>query len=301
MRVALTPNLAVDRILQADSAMQVASVNRVTLIGERAGGKGVNLARAYRALGGEVVVAGFVAGDTGRRLARLLDEEGFDTSFLLEVEGETRTCQIIRHPVGHPTEILERGPRVAADDWRRLAALLPPAPVVVSGSLPGGIEPAEFADLLRAFEGPTTVDTSGAALRAAVEAGVVLVKPNRAELAELCGASEEPFDVATVAATHHRRHGVPLLVTCGSDGAIWVAETSLRVTAPAVVVTNPVASGDTFLGAFLWARDHGLALEEALRIGAASGADNARRGGGGDVTAQGIRRLARRARIEVAT
>lgn len=295
MRVVLTPNLAIDRLLEAEAPFEPGAPNRVQLAHERAGGKGVNLARSYRALGGGIVVAGFVAGDTGRRLARLLDAEGFDTHHLMEVAGETRSCHIVVHAGGHPTEILERGPDVTPDDWHTLVRSLPIAPVVVSGSLPPGLPASGFAGLLKAFRTPPAVDTSGAALTAAVDARVELVKPNRSEAAELWGTTG---DTLASAIAHHARHGVPLLVTLGESGALWVADRVLRVRPPRVRAVNPVASGDAFLGGFLWARDEGWDVADALRLAAACGADNARNGGGGSVTAAGAFELMAGASVE---
>ena len=60
--VAFTPNLALGRTLELDRQLTPEKLHRVRVTHEAAGGGGVNLARVVTALGGEVIVAGFLAG-----------------------------------------------------------------------------------------------------------------------------------------------------------------------------------------------------------------------------------------------
>ncbi len=161
--VALTPNLAVDRTLTLPGRLEPGRLHRVGAVREAAGGKGVNLARAVRTLGGAAVVVGVVAGHNGRKVRALLGSEGF-ASVLEEVPGETRQCTILVDGGPHPTELNEAGPAVDVATWERLLARLPVGNVVVSGSLPPGLEPDVFARLLRRLPGPVAVDTRGPAL-----------------------------------------------------------------------------------------------------------------------------------------
>lgn len=285
--VAFTPNLAVDRTLRLDRPLSPGSLHRVRERRERAGGKGVNLARAVRELGGDVVVAGFLGGWNGKKFRALLDDEGVPGVFA-QVEGETRECHALLGDEGHPTEINEAGTEVSVAHWRDLVARLPAGEVVISGSLPPGIGAETFAALLRELPEPPTVDASGAALEAALSAEVALVAPNRAELAALLNR-----DSVTVhdAVTFYGTRGVPLLLSLGAEGAAFVGERSYLAHAPAVEADNPVGSGDCLLGAFLWAREQGADLRDALRWGVAAGSDNARRGGGGNLRRAGVQDL----------
>ena len=87
------------------------ALHRVRDTRELAGGKGVNLARAVRALEGDVVVAGFLAGWNGRKFRSLLNGEGLEGVFE-EVPGETRDCHALLDGGDHPTELNEAGPTV---------------------------------------------------------------------------------------------------------------------------------------------------------------------------------------------
>lgn len=273
MIVALTPNLSLDRTLWLDRPLSPGRLHRVPDLAVVAGGKGPNLARAVRALGGEACVAGVVAGLNGQRFRDLLAAEGLQ-GVLEEGEGETRECHILMHPgQEHPTEINEAGPAYQPEAVVRLLGRLPAALVAVCGSLAPGTPPDALAAMLRAL-GKPVVDSSGAGLQAAVESGAGLIKPNERELEGLTGSG-------TVASARelYGRSGVPVLLTLGERGAAYVGEEVWEVRAPAVEVRNPVGSGDTLLGAFLHARQSGDSLVDALRLAVAAGSANALLGG----------------------
>ncbi len=286
--VTLTPNLALDRTLELRTPLTPGELHRVKRLREAAGGKGVNVARVLQILGAEVTVTGFLGGFNGQKFHALLAEEGLPGVFE-EVSGETRECHIVLDGRSHPTEIYEGGPTVTADDWRRLTAQLseqlPKGQVIVSGSLPRGLSPEAFRALLQELPRKPVVDSSGAALRAALEAGVALVKPNRHELAELLPVQS---DGVAEAKRLFERYGVPILLSLGAQGAAYIAEQTLQAPAPKVEVVNPVASGDCLLAAFVWARSEGWSLEGALRLGVSAGAENAAQGGGAAVTRAGV-------------
>ena len=286
--VTLTPNLALDRTLKLQTPLTPGELHRVKGLREAAGGKGVNVARVLQILGAKVTVAGFLGGFNGQKFRALLAQEGLPGVFE-EVSGETRECHILLDGSTHPTEVYEAGPTVTADDWRRLAAQLPEelpeGQMIVSGSLPRGLSPEAFRALLQELPRKPVVDSSGAALWAALEAGVALVKPNRHELAELLPVQG---DGVAEAKRLFERYGVPILLSLGAQGAAYIAEQTLRVPAPEVEVTNPVASGDCLLAAFVWARSEEWSLEGALRLGVSAGAEDAAQGGGAAVTRAGI-------------
>jgi tagatose 6-phosphate kinase len=281
--VALTPNLALDRTLGFATPLRLHALNRVAELREAAGGKGVNLARAVRALGGEVAVAGFVAGYSGRKFRRLLAEEGLG-GILEEVSGETRACHILLDGSPQPTELNEMGPPVPPEAWRALVQRLPEGQLVICGSFPPQSE--ALLPLLEDLPAGFVVDSSGPALNASL-GRASLIAPNKLELAALCGKEAGVSEALELYATS----GTRVLLTLGAAGAVLVGERALYAPAPAVDTNNPVGSGDCLLGAFLWAKGAGLDDATALAYGVAAGSDNARRGGGGRVSREGIEEL----------
>ena len=284
--VAFTPNLALGRTLELDRQLTPEKLHRVRVTHEAAGGGGVNLARVVTALGGEVIVAGFLAGWNGQKFQQLLSRESLSGVFQ-EVEGETRECHILLDGRPHPTEVYESGPTVSTEDWAELLKKLPSGKIVVSGSLPPGITPEAFRTLLREFPSRPVVDTSGPTLVAALEARVALVKANQAELANVMGRDSAGVEEAIEL---FRQYQTPILLTQGASGAALIDRESYWAKPPEVSVQNPVCSGDSLLGAFLWELAQGATSAKALRMGVAAGAENAR-ATECEVTAEGVLEL----------
>jgi tagatose 6-phosphate kinase len=284
--VAFTPNLALGRTLELDRQLTPEKLHRVRVTHEAAGGGGVNLARVVTALGGEVIVAGFLAGWNGQKFQQLLSRESLSGVFQ-EVEGETRECHILLDGRPHPTEVYESGPTVSTEDWAELLKKLPSGKIVVSGSLPPGITPEAFRTLLREFPSRPVVDTSGPTLVAALEARVALVKANQAELANVMGRDSAGVEEAIEL---FRQYQTPILLTQGASGAALIDRESYWAKPPEISVRNPVCSGDSLLGAFLWQRAQGATSAKALRMGVAAGAENAR-ATECEITAEGVLEL----------
>jgi tagatose 6-phosphate kinase len=271
--VALTPNLSLDRTLWLGGPLTPGHLHRVARVSVAAGGKGPNLARIVRALGGETCVAGVVAGFNGAHFRTLLTEEGLQ-GILEDTAGETRECQIMLSPDGsHPTEINEAGPLYAPDAVTRLLTRLPAGQVAVCGSLAPGTTREEFRAMLERL-GTPVVDSSGLGLEAAIEARAALIKPNEHELEALTGRG----DVES-GRNLYARTGVPILLTRGAKGAAYIGAEVCEVAAPHIEVRNPVGSGDSLLGAFLYARGQGQPVPDALRLAVAAGSANALLGG----------------------
>lgn len=285
--MAFTPNLALDRTMRLDRPLRPGRLHRVRELHVAAGGKGVNLARTVRALGGEARVAGFLAGWNGRKFRASLDAEGLRGEFV-EVQGETRECHILLDEAGHPTEINEGGTFVPPEAWTELARGLPEGRVVLSGSVPPGTGPDDLRRFMDDLAEPPVVDVNGPALAHALDGGASLISPNRAELAGLLGHASATLEDAVAL---YESRGVPILLTMGAEGAAYLGEERHLARAPAVEAKNPVGSGDCLLGAFLWARGRGHGPCEALRWGVAAGSDNSRRGGGGTVVRAGVEEL----------
>lgn len=293
MFIALTPNPALDRTLMLESPLQPGQLHRVSHSREVAGGKGLNVARVLKTLGAEVLVAGFLAGWNGKKFRALLEREGL-TGIFQEVEGETRECQILLDNEGHPTEVYERGATVTLADWQALIEKLPEGQVIMSGSFAAGLDDTDLPAVFSALDRPI-VDNSGAALKASLSQGTLFIKPNAAELAQLLNQIEAGIEDARKL---YQKHGVPILLTLGEKGAAYIGERSYVAKAPHIEVKNPVGSGDSLLAAFVWANSNGYTKEESLRVAVAAGSDNARKGGGGNVSLQGIEALARATELQ---
>jgi len=263
--LAVAANPALDLTYQLESLVPGA-VNRVSAVTERAGGKGLNVARILYAAGVPVRALAPVGGATGARVRALLSA-GAVPHTLVEVSGQTRRTVVVAPtadpvPVG-ATGLWEPGPQLTPDDWTRFVAAfraaLPDATVVtLSGSLPPGWPVDGYAQLIAvaaAAGTPVILDASGPALRAGIAARPALVKPNAAELAELIASPIE--DVSAALAAVAVLGGQDVVVSLGALGAVAsVAYAAWHAYPPPVTATNPTGAGDALVAALA----HGLLL-----------------------------------------
>jgi len=310
MILTVTLNVALDRTV-AVPRMALGNRHRVVDSRRAAGGKGVNIARALKALGEPVIATGLAAGPTGARIRELLDAEQVLHDFI-EVAGDSRTNLAVVDPTsGEQTEINERGPTVAAEDLdrftERLLYLASGARYcVIAGSLPPGAVPDHYATLisaLRAAGVPTLLDTDGEPMRLGLRAQPAMVVPNVAEAEEAVGYEfTEPGDLTSAADSLVGMGAEEAIVTTPSGCVALVGEGSARThyeaTIEPLTAVASVGSGDAFLAGFVTARRDGRAIEDCLAYGVACGAESTQHFGAGTVDPDEAEKLVGRVRVE---
>jgi tagatose 6-phosphate kinase len=273
--VCLNPALDVTHHVDA---VDWGGVNRPRAVRARPGGKGLNVARTLHALGADVLVLGLAGGITGAGVEAALRERCVPAA-LTPVAGETRrTFSVVDD--SRVTAFYEPGPAVGEEEFAGFRrgyerALDGAAAVVLSGSLPPGLEPATYATLIHAAGIPAVLDTHGEALRLGAAGGAAIVKPNLAELESLTGHELATPD-EVIAAAGQLRGAQAVVVTLGPDGLLAATgDGCWRARAPAAVTRNATGAGDAVAAALA----HGLVLgrpwDERLRHAAALGAATA--------------------------
>jgi 1-phosphofructokinase/tagatose 6-phosphate kinase len=303
MIITVTLNAAIDKSLSVPS-FRLGHRHRTTERRALAGGKGVNVARMLKTLGQPVIATGFAGGPTGSQILAQLAEESILHDFV-RIREESRTNTSVLDPTtGEQTEINEQGPSVAADELEQFREKLlylarGAAIVVFAGSLPRGVEPELYAQLLREvrkLDVMTVVDTDGDPLRHAVRAEPDIVTPNVVEAEELVG--HEFHDDGDRADAVHEivSLGARSAIMTTSDGC-WAqvlvdsAPRVYRVTVPRVESVATVGSGDAFLAGYIARRYSGAAMPECLRFGVACGAESTGRLGAGLIDVRAVGRL----------
>ena len=262
----LTLNPALDLTVRL-AHLEPGAVNRSETLITHAAGKGVNVAQVLADLGHQVSVGGFLGEANPEAFDALIARRGFEDAFI-RVPGETRSNIKIAEQGGRVTDINAPGPQVREEAQeallKRIASIGPQFDaVVVAGSLPRGVSPQWFQKMLKQLKDlglKVALDTSGEALRAGLQAGPWLVKPNTEELADALGH-------ATDAISQLHQQGVEhVVVSDGAAGVSWYsAGVSLHATPPKVTVASTVGAGDSLLAGMLHGLLAGDTPEQTLR------------------------------------
>lgn len=268
----VTLNPAVDYSVDVPS-FRIDHVNRASGGRRDPGGKGINVATITARYGIETTVTGFLGSDN-----RLIFDNHFKNSSLknefIYINGYTREGIKITDPDNHlTTDINFSGFDVSKDNldeflsrFETLAAVHDF--VVMSGSLPGGL-PADLYAVLakkaRKAGAFTAVDTSGEALKLAVESGCVdLIKPNEHELDEAFGHHDVTVLLPEV--------GMVLLSLGEAGSRLYTDEGVYEAEAPSVNVVSTVGAGDSFLAGFVSALIFEKDYPDALKFAASTAA-----------------------------
>lgn len=247
------------------------------------GGGGIQVARALRRLGTSVEAIVTVGGSTGHALIEMLKVENLNVRPVW-VKPETRPCfTVFVTSTGENYRLVAAAQPLAEYEYlptlTRLQEIdrLPPY-VVLSGSFPPGVPPEFLLDIARVTAergSKLLVDTSGAALRAALDAQVAVLKPSKEELAALVGAdTDDPgFDVAAAAREVVGKGVGTVVVSLGPDGAYACSADGddVWLTAPEVDVKSTVGAGDSMVAGLVAALSRGVPLEAAVRLAVACG------------------------------
>ena len=305
-------------------AVDWSGVNRPAAVHARPGGKGLNVARTLHTLGAEVLVLGLIGGTTGESVTAELAALAVPAAFTW-VRGETRrTFTVVDGRTGEAALFSEPGPRITPDGYaefriRFAAALAGCAAVVLSGSLPPGLPPGSYAELItmavrRRGAGAAGRARGGAAagrrgrprhrqaepgrtgdVRRPVPGGAArprfargLVRPGAPGVSP--GAGVDRAAVAAAARELRAAGPAAVVVSLGADGLhADTGDGCWRAVPPAVVAGNATGAGDAAAAGLA----HGLALgypwEERLRDAVALGTAVAAGPGGRGVQPGGLR------------
>ncbi len=245
------------------------------------GGGGFNVSRVCQRLGHGTVAVAALGGPLGVQLESLVENEGL-TLRPVAIEASTRqSVTIDERASGQQFRFVFPGPSLSAAEIEACLQATAEAAehsrcVVLSGSMPTGVDTGAIARLADAI-GDTTliVDTSGSALRDAVDAGVDLVKPSARELAGLVDRElETESDVAAAADEIVANSSVgAVLVSIGAGGAILAQRSGerTRFRAPTVKVASAVGAGDSLVAGVACGIHGGESLRDAAAFGIACG------------------------------
>jgi 6-phosphofructokinase 2 len=149
----VTLNPALDRFILVEQLL-AEDTTRILSETPYAAGKGIDVSRVIRELGGQSVALGLVGGYDGLQLEGLLINAGVMTDFT-RISGETRTNIILREQAkGRQYAISAAGPEIKATEigmfYQHVNQIRDMDYLILSGSLPRGVSPNLYGQLILA-------------------------------------------------------------------------------------------------------------------------------------------------------
>lgn len=247
--------------------LELGGVHRLGQAYEFASGKGVNCARSLQTGGISPVLAHFLGGATGQRVAQDLESCGME-QLMVPIVQPTRICTTLTVPQkgdfpGSSTELIEQSPSIDIQEGARFHSLLQAhwsrfGFVAVCGSFPQGLDDSVLGAL--PVTGKRLFIDALNGVDSWMEQGVELLKVNIQELVAIgarLGADfslfcQDPVGVCRLLKTFWPlRH---LVVTLGAGGALFVDESDQAYYLPVMdglKMYNAIGAGDAFLAGWM--------------------------------------------------
>lgn len=276
----LTLNPAIDKNTSTDQLIPEKKLRCDTFKIE-AGGGGINVSEALAELG-ETSTAIYTAGGlNGKRLEKLITLSNI-ISIPVVIKQETReSINVNELKTGNQFRFITPGPSISSNEIalieKEILKINKGDILILSGSLPLGISEefiGELAMLTKKNEIKFIIDTSGPALKKAIECGVYLIKPNSNELSRLCNKEAlNDFEIkAEALKLINSGKCEVIVVSMGPDGAYLITkEIQKKFSAPAVNKLTTVGAGDSMIAGLVYQLHKNKSLEEAVMMGIACG------------------------------
>jgi 6-phosphofructokinase 2 len=276
----ITLNPALDHFLEVEE-FRVDDANRVLTNQLYAGGKGIDVSRAIRHLGGDSMALGFIGGHNGRVMVDLLKAEGV-TCYFTPIAQETRRNLIINTTLTRTQTVLNaKGPTISPEEWHAFLTHLNVldlrhAYVVLSGSLPRGVPTDAYREIVMLVQNrgaKAVLDADGLPLRYGLQAKPFATKPNVNELQRVVGRPLRNERALLQAASRLNGQGIDVvMVSRGRAGLLVVSRfDQFRSVPPGVTVRSTVGAGDSTVAGFVFMHAAGKPLEDCVRFATASG------------------------------
>ena len=275
MIVTVTMNPAIDKTVEIDTLCP-GGLNRIQRVEYDAGGKGINVSKTIKELGGESIAVGFLGGNSGRTIENVLNQKGIRNDFVW-VDQETRTNTKKFKKSGELTELNEPGPVISPEQSQELldkisAYASEGTLVILAGSIPSGVDSDIYAQIIQMVHekgGKVLLDADGKLFREALEAVPDIIKPNRVELEEYMGIDYRASEKELLdAAEKFLESGIETIaVSMGKSGAMFVRD-GYQVKCPALSVKShsTVGAGDAMVAALAYAWDQKLGSEDTVKL-----------------------------------
>lgn len=285
MITTITLNPMLDKTVTIDR-LERGTVHRASKIEMIPGGKGINVSRQLKRWGTKTMATGFLGGEVGSIVRRLLDEEGVEHDFVL-TDAMTREGVEYREPDGTWTAVFEPslpiGQRFIHELTKKIDALTARSTwIVCGGSSPGPETDDVFYEAIMSAHKagiPSVLDSYAAAFEIGMKAMPTLVKPNKHEFETTFQQSLKSESDYMRAINVFQNKGAQYCVISDGASAFYagIRGHAWKITPPKVKTVNPTGSGDAMIAGILHGFRQGWKFERCLVFGTAAGAANAGR------------------------
>ena len=256
-------------------------------------GKGLNFAKVVRALGEEVSLIALMPEADSQRFAHYLTSHGIHFHFIA-VPGACRINTTIYDTTsGLVQHFNSRGAdcstQIQNSFEKNISSLIVPGDFwALSGSLPKGIGPKLYGDMIRLCHErgvEVALDTRAEPLVEGVKQYPTILAPNSEELSLLYNEPLIGLQALLSKGVELLSKGIEMLfITLGEDGVLaFTEDTIYRCKAQDIDVVDTVGCGDAFLAGVVVAKVRGFSFKEICRLGVACGTANALNEGPGEI------------------
>ena len=278
----ITFNPALDYIVRVND-FKVGQVNRTSYEEIYAGGKGINVSIVLNNLDVENIALGFIAGFTGDEIENRVKNMGCQTDFIKLNNGMSRIN--VKLKSNEESEINGQGPVINENDleqlFNKLDLFKEGDVLVLAGSIPSTLPENIYEIIMRRLENKNIkiiVDATKDLLLNVLKYKPFLIKPNHHELAELFNVEIKNEEEIIKYAKKLKEMGARnVLISMAGDGAIFITEDNrvIKSNVPKGELVNSVGAGDSMVGGFIAGYLNNSNLEEAFKMGVATGSASA--------------------------
>ncbi len=282
MIITVTMNPAIDKTAEVDRIV-VDGLNRLSNVKLDIAGKGINVSKTIKALGGESLAIAVVAGSSGDFIIKGLNALDIREKHL-SIKGNTRTNLKVMNFKKSITELNEMGPSITEDELGKIRELIieninKDDILVLAGSvLPN--TPIDFYQkiikIARSKGVKVILDADGELFRSGVEALPNVIKPNAYELKKYFNkedsecSSDDLVNMAKVLISK----GIELvMVSLGSKGALYIdKEVSYFMEGLVIDFKSATGAGDAMVASIALSLDRGESKEVLIKKALATSA-----------------------------
>ncbi len=279
MIATITLNPSIDQHLVVPQLVKD-DANRAISVSIHAGGKGANVSRVVRELGGPTCAYTLEAGFIGKFWSSEYSKLDIPSA-PYRVPGELRINTVLTDRKDKTqTRVSAPGPVISRKDQnlflKKLLRVRPkPFCWVIGGSPSRGMGPDIYEKFILALQKagtPCVLDADDPYLSHGVKAGPCIIKPNEFEMQRLTGQKLSKVSDYRAAAAGLVRKGIRIvIVSLGAKGALFVSkDEAFQILGIPVPVKSKVGAGDSLLGGFALGLFRNMSLEKAAALGIAA-------------------------------